>query len=74
VDQVTAGTYVTRENLQYGDLVFFARDGQNINHVGIYVGNGEFVHAPQTGDVVKKTTLETGYYDSCYFTARRVIQ
>ncbi|NLO40453.1 MAG: hypothetical protein GX115_13415 [Ruminiclostridium sp.] len=74
VDQATAGTYVARENLQYGDLVFFARDGQNINHVGIYVGNGEFVHAPQTGDVVKKTTLETGYYDSCYFTARRVIQ
>ncbi|MBP7175055.1 MAG: C40 family peptidase [Thermoclostridium sp.] len=74
VDQAAAGAYVARENLRYGDLVFFARDGKKINHVGIYVGNGEFVHAPQTGDVVKKTTLETGYYDNCYFTARRVIQ
>lgn len=73
VDQATAGTYVARDNLRYGDLVFFARDGKNINHVGIYVGNGEFVHAPQTGDVVKKTTLLTGYYNNCYYTARRVI-
>lgn len=73
VDQATAGTYVARENLRYGDLVFFARDGKNINHVGIYVGDGEFVHAPQTGDVVKKTTLLTGYYNKCYYTARRVI-
>lgn len=74
VDQATAGTHVAREDLRYGDLVFFARDGRNINHVGIYVGNGEFVHAPQTGDVVKKTTLVTGYYNNCYYTARRVIQ
>jgi cell wall-associated NlpC family hydrolase len=74
VEQATAGTYVAREDLRYGDLVFFARDGRNINHVGIYVGNGEFVHAPQTGDVVKKSTLLSGYYNRCYYTARRVIQ
>jgi len=74
VEQATAGTYVSREDLRYGDLVFFARDGKNINHVGIYVGNGEFVHAPQTGDVVKKSTLLSGYYNRCYYTARRVIQ
>ncbi len=73
VDQASAGTYVARENLRYGDLVFFAKDGKKINHVGIYVGNGEFVHAPQTGDVVKKTTLLTGYYNKCYYTARRVL-
>ncbi len=71
--QATAGTYVAKEDLKYGDLVFFARDGKNINHVGIYVGNGEFVHSPQTGDVVKTTTLKSGYYARCYYTARRVL-
>jgi cell wall-associated NlpC family hydrolase len=71
--QAGAGTYVSKEELAYGDLVFFARDGKNINHVGIYAGNGEMVHAPQTGDVVKKTTIMTGYYAKTYYTARRVI-
>ena len=71
--QAGVGTYVSKEELTYGDLVFFARDGKNINHVGIYVGNGEFVHSPQTGDVVKKTTLMSGYYAESYYTAKRVI-
>ncbi len=71
--QASAGTYVAKENLIYGDLVFFARDGRNINHVGIYVGNGQFVHAPQSGDVVRATTLMSGYYARTYYTARRVI-
>lgn len=72
-DQAGAGTYVSKDELKYGDLVFFARDGKNINHVGIYVGNGEMVHAPQTGDVVKKTTIMSGYYARTYYTARRII-
>ncbi|HOM42857.1 MAG TPA: NlpC/P60 family protein [Bacillota bacterium] len=72
-DQAGAGTYVSKEELQYGDLVLFARDGKNINHVGIYVGDGKMVHSPQTGDVVKFTTIMSGYYERCYYTARRVI-
>ncbi|SCG84434.1 putative lipoprotein yafL [Proteiniborus sp. DW1] len=72
-DQATAGTYVSKENLTYGDLVFFARDGKNINHVGIYVGDGGFVHAPKAGEVVKISTLATGYYAKNYYTARRVL-
>lgn len=71
--QAEVGTYVSKEKLAYGDLVFFARDGKNINHVGIYVGSGMFVHSPETGDVVKKTTLVLGYYAKSYYTARRVI-
>jgi len=71
--QSAVGTYVAKEDLTYGDLVFFARDGRNINHVGIYIGNGEFVHAPQSGDVVKITTLMSGYYANSYYTARRII-
>lgn len=73
-DQAKAGVYVSKDNLQYGDLVFFAADGKTVNHVGIYVGNGEFVHAPSTGHVVKTSSLASGYYSRTYFTARRVIR
>ncbi|HEY8363873.1 MAG TPA: NlpC/P60 family protein [Tissierellaceae bacterium] len=72
-EQATVGTYVAKKDLQYGDLVFFARNGKTINHVGIYVGNGNFVHAPQSGDVVRISTLLSGYYSRSYYTARRVI-
>jgi len=72
-DQAKAGVYVPKSELRYGDLVFFAADGKNVNHVGIYVGDGEFVHAPSTGSFVKKSTLLSGYYQRTYFTARRVI-
>lgn len=71
--QAKVGTYVAKGTLVYGDLVFFARDGININHVGIYVGNGEFVHSPSSGDVVKITTLMSGYYADTYYTARRIL-
>ncbi|NLM10108.1 MAG: hypothetical protein GX213_04895 [Clostridiaceae bacterium] len=73
-DQAKAGIYVSRDSLEYGDLVFFAADGKTVNHVGIYVGNGEFVHAPSTGNVVKTSSLTSGYYNNTYFTARRVIR
>jgi len=48
--QWNAGTHVSREALQPGDLVFFYSD---LHHMGMYIGNGKMVHAPQTGDVVK---------------------
>jgi cell wall-associated NlpC family hydrolase len=48
--QWNAGTHVSRGQLQPGDLVFFYSD---LHHVGMYVGNGKMLHAPQTGDVVK---------------------
>ncbi len=72
--QTSVGRHIPKSDLQYGDLVFFARDGYNIHHVGIYVGSGYFVHAPQTGDVVRPTTLESGYYYRTYKTARRLIE
>lgn len=73
-DQAKAGVYVSKDNLQYGDLVFFAADGKTVNHVGIYVGDGKFVHAPSTGDVVKTSSLSSAYYSRTYYTARRVIR
>lgn len=53
-DQATQGATVSRANLQPGDLVFF---GRPIHHVGIYVGNNCFIHAPRTGDVVRISPL-----------------
>ncbi|WP_433334947.1 NlpC/P60 family protein [Spirillospora sp. CA-294931] len=48
--QWNAGVHVSRDQLQPGDLVFFHSD---LHHMGMYVGGGKMVHAPQTGDVVK---------------------
>jgi cell wall-associated NlpC family hydrolase len=49
-DQVNVGTRVSEANLQPGDLIFFYSD---VSHVGLYIGNGEMIHAPHTGTVVK---------------------
>lgn len=69
--QRNCGTYVSRDNLQPGDLVFFD-SGSGIHHVGIYVGNGNMIHAPQTGDVVKISSINTDYRISQYAGAVRV--
>jgi cell wall-associated NlpC family hydrolase len=67
VAQYSIGTPVSRDQLQPGDLVFF--DG--LGHVGLYIGNNEFIHAPHTGDVVKISSI-TGWYASTYVGARRI--
>lgn len=66
-----AGRYVSRENLQPGDLVFFSNGG-GISHVGIYAGNGNMIHAPHTGDVVKVASINSSYRISHYAGAVRV--
>jgi cell wall-associated NlpC family hydrolase len=63
------GVPVSRDQLQAGDLVFF--DG--LGHVGIYIGGGQFVHAPHTGDVVKISSLSEGWYSATYVGARRIL-
>lgn len=70
-DQFHNGVAVSKSDLQPGDLVFFAKNG-TIHHVGIYVGNGNMIHAPQTGDVVKISSINTPYRQSQYAGARRV--
>ena len=52
-EQFRAGTPVPVNRMQAGDLMFFRPSAQGPGHVGMYVGNGQFLHAPQTGDVVK---------------------
>lgn len=65
--QVNDGSYVARENLQPGDLIFFGA-ASDPHHVGMYVGNNSYIHSPNTGDVVKISALTR----SDYLTARRV--
>lgn len=73
-DQAKQGSYVSRQNIQPGDLVFYSFEGtSNINHVGIYIGNGQMIHSPKTGDVVKTTDITTSYWESRFVTARRII-
>ena len=59
--QSQGGKAVDRADLQPGDLVFFGSSTSRITHVGIYVGNGQMVHSPQTGDVVKVSSLNRNY-------------
>jgi cell wall-associated NlpC family hydrolase len=66
--QWNVGVPVSRSDLQPGDLVFF--DG--LGHVGIYIGGGQFIHAPHSGDVVKISSLGESWYASTYVGARRV--
>ena len=69
--QVNEGIKVNRNELRAGDLVFF-NTGGSISHVGIYIGNGEFIHAPRSGKPVMVSSLSDGYYSQKYATARRI--
>ena len=61
----------SREELKQGDLVFFGHRGR-VNHVGIYVGEGRFLHSPSTGKDVRVDSLVTGYWSAKFMQARRV--
>lgn len=70
------GTAISKENLQVGDLVFFSdyQTLEGIGHCGIYIGNGEFIHASSgSGYCVKVSNLLSGSYNTRYVTARRLI-
>ena len=71
-DQVKQGMPLTREQLMPGDLVFFADETGDVHHVGIYVGNGQMIHAPYTGAVVSYQSIDTPYYKSQFCGGRRV--
>ncbi len=63
------GVPVSQDQLEPGDLVFF----NGVGHVGIYIGGGEFIHAPHTGDVVKISSMDDPWYGSTYDGARRIL-
>ncbi|WP_051532184.1 C40 family peptidase [Brackiella oedipodis] len=69
--QAHIGTSVSRADLQPGDLVFFNTRGHRNSHVGIYLGNNEFIHAPRTGATVRVEKI-SAYWDKRYNGARRL--
>jgi len=73
-DQYKSGKQVKRSKLQAGDLVFF-RTGSSkaITHVGIYIGQDEFIHAPGKGKKVRIGTLSNKYFSKCYAGSRNYI-
>jgi len=74
-EQATVGEKVSYDSLVPGDLVFFKTLGSSvINHVGIYIGNGEFVNSSSGRGMVMISPLYEGYYRDHYVTARRIIK
>lgn len=72
-DQYRQGTSVDKASLQPGDIVFFAGTyASGISHVGIYAGNGQFIHAPNSRSTVSYSDLTSGYWAEHYYGARRV--
>ena len=71
-DQARVGRQIAENQLIPGDLLFFALDGDHISHVGIYIGRGDFVHAPSAGKVVCKESLDSSWWDQRMRVIRRV--
>ena len=67
--QINMGRHVSWDEMQPGDLIFF---GADLHHMGMYIGGGQMIHAPHTGDVVKISSL-AGYYQSTYAGSVRVV-
>ncbi len=67
------GTQIARENLQAGDLIFFNTSGNGVSHVGIYIGNDEFIHAATGAAQVRKDKLSSNYYNTRFVNATRVL-
>jgi cell wall-associated NlpC family hydrolase len=71
VDMAAVGRSVQIPNLESGDLVFFATKGKTINHVGLYVGNGAFIHS-STSKGVMISSISDPYWQPRFICARRI--
>ncbi len=67
------GKAVSKSNLKKGDLVFFSTSGSSIDHVGIYIGGGQFIHNTPSKNGLSINSLNTGYWSKEYESARRVL-
>jgi len=70
--QARVGNHIARDELRAGDLVFFG-SGSNVNHVGIYADDGEFIHASTRARSVRFDRLDNKYFRNRYIGARRVL-
>jgi cell wall-associated NlpC family hydrolase len=72
--QAAESTAVDRSQLKKGDLLFFATSGgSRVSHVGMYIGDGDFIHASSWGEGVVITQLDMKYYNDCFVKATRVL-
>ena len=66
------GVEIDLDDLAKGDLVFFDQEGKKSSHVGIYLGDGTFVHAPSTGGKVRADKIDLTYWRKHFTEARRI--
>ena len=73
-EQSKYGVTVSKADLKPGDLIFSSTNGTGkVSHVGIYIGNGEMIHAPKPGDVVKISNINNSYWNNAYLWSKRVL-
>lgn len=71
---VSAGTKVNKSDLKPGDIILFNTNGRSISHVGLYIGEGNMIHASSGKKKVVIEDINSKYYKSRYVTARRIIK
>ena len=69
--QFRTGQVIARDAMRSGDLVFFRTRGKRVSHVGIYLGDGRFIHAPSSGKTVGVSSLSEHYWSRRFVGARR---
>ncbi len=70
----SAAPNIPKHKLKPGDAVFFKHNGQRgINHVGLYIGNGRFIHAPSTGKHIRIDSMKNKYWSKSYVLAKRFL-
>lgn len=63
---------IQKTQLQKGDLVFFNQQGKSASHVGLYLGQSQFIHAPSTGGIVRTDNINSKYWQKHFSGARRL--
>lgn len=71
-EQAEATRTINKDELQPGDLVFFNTMHRAFSHVGIYIGNNQFIHSPRSGSVVRVEDMSKSYWQTRFNGARRV--
>ena len=72
-EQARMGESIKRDDLQPGDLVFFNTRRFQFSHVGLYIGDNRFIHAPSSGGSVEVTSLDNRYWQKAFNGARRIV-
>ena len=72
-EQASVGESISKDKLQPGDLVFFNTRRFQFSHVGLYIGDNRFIHAPSSGGAVQVVSLDNAYWQKAFNGARRIV-